>query len=207
MSRTAYICIPGIMANPSWQDGWTDRAVEWIHDAGNAGETAEKFEYYASFWGRRLGQAKRATSLATLLNKRLNRRVVLTGHSNGTDIICRALALGGHAAVVNLVAPACERDFWRNGLNEALRQRRVEKVNVWISGHDVPMKLALWSKRLLGWAGLGYGTLGIDGPANIAADVNPSVNIITKPDWQHGTYWLPEFFDPFMRELYDESQP
>lgn len=198
MNSTAHIVIPGIHHDPSSPDGWTDRAVEWTHDhwPDCAGEKAE---YFASFLFRRLGQDKRAASLASLLSKRANRRVVLTAHSNGADIICRAFKMGGRADVLNLVAPACERDFWKNGLNAALAAGRVRKVNVWISGKDAPMKLAKASKRLLGWVGLGYGTLGIDGPARDEAPGRVMVH--RKPDWGHGSYWAEEHFDAFMAEL------
>lgn len=205
VTAAVHVVVPGIHHNPSWPDGWTDRAVEWTHDLW-PDCSGEKFEYFASFIFRRFGQKDRAVNLAALLAKRANRRVILTGHSNGTDVIVRALKIGVRADVVNLIAPACERDFWKSGLNAALRNGRVGKVNIWISEHDSPMKLARLSKRMLGWAGLGYGTLGIDGPANIAPEVRHRVSIYTKAGWGHGSYFEPENFDGFMEELKNCSQ-
>jgi hypothetical protein len=146
-----YILVNGILTDPGAHDAWTDAGVTWLHTRAPATEASG---------------------------------VVLVGHSNGAEVICRALReveigtrgssslQGRHpVAEVHLIAPACEADFDRNGLNAALEYGRVGAVHVYMSGQDRALRLARWSRRLFGWLGLGYGDLGLRGPVNAAGRV------------------------------------
>jgi len=156
MKNKVYIFVNGIMNNPGQSDNWTDRAVTWmhIHTAPDV-IPAEKFEYFTGPLTRRLFQQYRSNKLARVLSFYFGADfdVVLVGHSNGCDIICRVLDMLTHPVKeVHLISPACHKPAYHNGL--------VEQLYVYIGGQDKAMKWAKLSEKLLGRWGLGYGSLG-----------------------------------------------
>src|SRR3990172_7096331 len=84
-----FVFVNGVLSNPSSFE-WTDRAVVWIHEHG-FGE-ADKYEYKAMVLTRRLGRSRRVRELAELVNAYTKQHeIALIGHSNGCDLIVRAL--------------------------------------------------------------------------------------------------------------------
>lgn len=205
---STWFLTPGILHDPAWPDGWTDRGVTNLMKRGFR---AEKFETAKQYPGLRwLTAKKRGRQFAEKIREYVYDagmgRIIIVGHSNGTVTTVDALKEPLiRADVVNLVAAACDRDFNKNGLNNALLSGRVGKVNIWISGKDSALVLANWSKRLFGWTGYSFGTLGRDGPLNVHDEVRERVNVIHKPDWEHSTYWSKEVFPVFMAELVSAS--
>lgn len=185
-----YIFVNGIMNNPGSAEGWTDRAVTWVHT--HTPDRAEKFEYFCTPMFRRFGQRERADNLAKLLRSYYGQPLTLVGHSNGCDLICRALQLGmTTVARVLLFSGACDANFEANGLNEALSRGEVQLVECFRAGKDNAMKFAKVSLTCLSWCGLGYGTLGLTGPLKVDTLVlSPLVVRETvEPGFGHSTWF------------------
>lgn len=179
MSKRVYIYINGIKTDPGNPTSWTDRAVTWTHV--NTEHYAEKFEYYAGALTRRLHQHFRANSLQRMLGFYRGWEIVLVGHSNGCDIICRVLRRLEHPVKeVHLIAGACDIPEYNRDL--------VGSVKVYIGGEDKAMLLAKLSRRLLGWLGLGYGFLGGMNPKAARAKFG-SKNVIYRPSYGHSTWF------------------
>lgn len=160
--RTCFIAINGIRTNPGDAEGWTDRFVTWINTRLPDGVVAEKFEYYASAILRRIKQRQRADEIAKKVGyyRRAGYRVVLVGHSNGCDLIARVLeACGAEIDAAHLISPAAdEEDF-----AEAIREGLIRRIHIYGSKNDGALKFAASTRPLIGWMGLGYGSLGLRG--------------------------------------------
>lgn len=154
--RRVWICINGILARPGDAEGWTDRAVTWLHL--RTGDQAEKFEYAAGPLTRRLRQQWRAEAIAKMCGYylRAGYEVSFVAHSNGADLVERVLTMPvvrpARIRSVHLFAPACGGTVFRDPPTAAL--------HLYGSPYDRALALAGLSRRLLGWAGLGYGDLG-----------------------------------------------
>jgi len=182
--------INGILTCPGKSEGWTDRAVTHAHLDMDV--FAEKLENFTGIFTRMLFQEKRARFVARIANKYLERgwNVYLRGHSNGCDIIRRALS---HTAspieAAQLVAPAVEPDFERNGFNRLLREGKVKRLMVCWSPNDRTLRLARHSHAVLNILGNAYGILGLIGPQNVAPDVESRVTAVANVQYDHGD-WL-----------------
>lgn len=178
--------INGILALPGKSEGWTDRAVTHAHL--DLGMYAEKLENFTGVFTRMLFQEKRARFVARIANKYLERgwSVYLRGHSNGCDIIRRALF---HTArpieAAQLIAAAVEPDFERNGFNQLLRDGKVKRLVVCWSPNDKALDLARYSHPILNVFGNAYGILGLIGPQNVAADVQALVTVVANVRFDH----------------------
>ncbi|WP_395752501.1 hypothetical protein [Prosthecobacter sp.] len=162
MNRTCYIAINGIRTRPGDAEGWTDRFVTWINTRLPDGVVAEKFEYYCSALLRRLRQRERADAISKKVGyyRRAGYRIVLVGHSNGCDLIARVLeACGAEIDAAHLISPAAdEEDF-----AEAIREGLIRRIHLYGSRNDGALRFACVTRRLIGWLGLGYGSLGLRG--------------------------------------------
>lgn len=189
-----FILVNGILTNPGDARAWTDRAVTWLHNFAPEPVQAEKFEYFASALTRRFHQQRHAEELAALIRQYAGRKINLVGHSNGCDLILRALAITStEIAAVHLVAAACDEDFDRNGLNEDLACGQVARVHVYTSPDDGVLKWAARPSRLLfGWLGLGYGLLGLVGPK--FALQTGKVTRHDRPGFGHSSWFTDENF-------------
>jgi pimeloyl-ACP methyl ester carboxylesterase len=94
--------------------------------------------------------------------------VSLAGHSFGTTLILEALAQHPalRATSIHLLASAAESDCERNGLNQIVERRQVERVYLYGSERDWAMFAAQVSQFIFGWRGkpkwltVRYGDLG-----------------------------------------------
>jgi pimeloyl-ACP methyl ester carboxylesterase len=194
MAKTLYVFINGILTRPSDPQGWTDRAVTYIQAKCECG-VAEKFEYFSGALTRRLRQGRRVDQVAAIISDyQLDHRIVLVGHSNGCDIILRLLE---HYPFLireaHLFAAAVEKDFNKNGLNEAITDNRLGIAHVYVSRGDEVLKYgAGMTSTLFGWAGFGYGTLGYSGPINIRR--NDRVFVHRDDLMNHGSWLTGENF-------------
>jgi pimeloyl-ACP methyl ester carboxylesterase len=195
-ARHVLVFINGILAAPGDSEGWTDRAVTWTHL--HTDFRAEKLEYFTGALTRRLYQRERARKFARMLERYADAGFTfsLIGHSNGCDLILRIaqlLALVHPIRHVHLVAAAAEADAERNGLNELLCEGTVGRAQIYASRADRALGLARLTSRPLSLLGLGYGSLGLTGPANIAAAVASRVSVIDRPGFGHSTWFADEF--------------
>jgi len=160
--RQVFIAINGIRTNPGDADGWTDRFVTWIHTRTPDGTYAEKFEYYCSALLRRVHQRERAGQIAAKVGyyRRSGHRVVLVGHSNGCDLIARVLmGCGQEIDAAHLLAPATDGEMF----DEAILSGVIRRIHIYGSANDEALKFARNTRKLIGWCGLGYGYLGLQG--------------------------------------------
>lgn len=189
-----HIFVCGISNYPGSSHGWTDQAVTWCLERGLL---ADKFEYLALPLSRWVMQSRRIANLQEVINRHHDKPLRLIGHSNGCDIICHAIAQGAvlENAVVHLISPATEADCEKNGLNQALREKRIRQLHVHWGGCDSAMKWAHFSKVMVGWMGLGYGTMGQHGPKTIDPDVKNRVVLDYEKNFGHSTWfetrWMP----------------
>lgn len=186
------ININGILAFPGRSDGWTDRAVTLGHK--QLGMREEKFEHFSGVITRPFWQEKRAIALANLANTYLRGgwTVFLRGHSNGCDVICRAIKHIEHGFIagIQLIAGACQADFVKNGLNDALLHQRVQKVVLNCSPDDRALWLARASHPVLNFFANGYGSLGFSGPLNVLDAIEHRVHTHWHPGFDHGDYLI-----------------
>jgi pimeloyl-ACP methyl ester carboxylesterase len=186
-----FVFVNGILARSGDHDGWTDRAVTWTNT--NTVYKAEKWEYTAGALTRRLFQQERAEKIATMVAfyQRAGYEVVLVGHSNGCDIIARVLALRCAEAwyfsspirSAHLFAPAADAaDFQR-----ALDEGDLQGLHIYGSANDKALKAGSISRTLFGWAGLGYGSLGLMNDATFLLD--PRVAFIDREDFGHSDWF------------------
>jgi predicted alpha/beta hydrolase family esterase len=195
-----FIFVNGILNCPGSSNGWTDRAVTWIHT--HTEHRAEKFEYFSPVIFRRWFLKDWTNDLAELVAKYAGKPLVLVGHSNGCELICRTVKISGaQIRGLHLISGACAADFYTNGLNAALKANRVGKVVAYVAEKDLPMKIARVSQNLIGWLGLGYGTLGLNGPLRTAIEVENRVMPVRQPDFGHSTWFLDENFDDLMKTI------
>lgn len=204
-----YIFVNGILSMPGDADGWTDRAVTWINTRTSA--KGEKWEYATGPLLRRIKQQERAQKIATLIAyyERAGYEVILVGHSNGCDIIGRVLALRGHEPwyyaqplrSVHLFAAAADAEPFL----AALDRQSVGRIFIYRGGRDRALQLGRFSRRVVGWAGLGYGSLGREDPDNTAAlelAYRPGVAVHQEPAYGHSDWFIRgEFFEVTMRHI------
>jgi hypothetical protein len=204
MKKRIFIFVNGILNNPGSADNWTDRATVWVHKHTLHG--AEKFEYFAGPITRRLFQSKHAKNLAAMIGEFTadpEIEVVLVGHSNGCDLICRALKLLPFETFksIHLISPACDANFNSNGLNRSLTFDRVESIYVHVSEKDKAMKFAALTGKFLGYFQLGYGTLGLSGPLEVLPNVQERVTCIRYPEFSHSTIFELQNFERLMASI------
>lgn len=208
------VAVPGILSKPGWAFGWTDQIVTWFQQPPRLWR-AEKFEYFARPLTRWIRQGKRARNLAHVLYSHRHSTLHLVCHSNGGDVVCRALKelrdsqqfdpnySEVRIGTIQFIASAAHADFEKNGLNFALRTGLVRRVAIYQGGKDeVLNKLARWSRRL-GWiVGLGYGTMGYDEPLNVHPDVRDRVTVIREPQFDHGLWFKPGIIGTTFERLF-----
>lgn len=201
MKKSVIIFVNGILTFPGDTRDWNYRAVVWAHLKTEL--HAQAVEYFCGPIGRAFGQRKRAAKIVELLQAYADWDIILVGHSNGCAVILKALAstlVYPHIKAIHLVSGACEADFVRNGLNEAIEDGRVGFVGVYCGGKDLALRLA---SRWLGRA-LGYGVLGLHGPRNVSPNARDSVGELTWPSFGHSDCWLPEHFDRTMKHFFSQ---
>ena len=187
MNRRAYIFVPGVLNYPGNANDWTDKAVTWIHLRQTC-EAAEKFEYMALPLSRRLLAQRRAEQLAALIDRYPveSFSLVLAGHSNGCDLVARALWLCKRAAnFVHLFAPAVPADPKFHRLKRLVETGRVGFLNLYLSGHD-----GMLSRSHLG---------GI--PAEAVREQfrdEHHTAVLDQPKFGHSTWWSPAQFEASM---------
>lgn len=212
MSRTVFICVNGILTDPGDAYGWTDRAEEWINAQG-CEVRADSFEYFSGALTRRLHQAKR---VAIVLDKVRfwqwhGFAIRLVGHSNGADIICRLLSVALERAITidaaYLIAAAADRELSRYHIPLYAAAHPDFRLHCLCSANDRALQLARrtqWLRVL----GLGYGTLGLEGPAIDGVSFSGGKGDWLRCKWEnsfdHSTWFDPAHFEDTMRLITGE---
>jgi len=202
--RTLFLAINGIRFRPGNAHGWPERFCDYINFRTPDGVVADRREYYTSALTRFIGQRKRTDELARKVSRanQSGYRVVLVGHSNGCDIIARLLRdVGAAVASCHLFAPAAqEEDF-----EDAITNNVVKRIHIYGSLNDEALQFAAITRVLCGWAGLGYGSLGLRG-GEFAAKHHGRVSDHSNHSYGHST-WFTEgpIFEKTMRMIVDND--
>lgn len=168
MKPHVWICINGIRTNPGDDQGWTDRATTGLMlraAAQGRPAYAEKYEYHTLALTRRLHQERRAQGITKMVAFWFTSgaTISLVAHSNGCALAERVLDIAWkkwpefrfHS--VHFYAPASDGQH----LARALLVGQLGHAYLHGQTQDAALRLGRWSRRLLGWAGLGYGDLGL----------------------------------------------
>jgi len=174
MRRRIYIFVNGILCRPGNADHWTDRAVTWIHT--NTSYRAEKFEYLAAPLVRFLFQDRRALTLAKMLSfyDSRNWEIVLVGHSNGCDVITKAMQhrledkRDEQFDQVHFYAPAIIPSAGIPALKDMLERQSIYKLVINVGGCDRVLKTLQGLGGLLRKLGARYGAIGGMNPDKLA---------------------------------------
>lgn len=180
--------------------------MTWLHTNEEAlplNLRAEKIEYLCGPLDRALGQKDRAHKLFFTLDRYRGWANTVAGHSNGADVILTMMRDYRDWPTIHrlhLLCGATDADFEKNGLNAWLRAGRIHEVCVYVAGKDLALRLA----HTIPGKMLGYGTLGLHGPQNVAEDVRGRVNCIWSGPWRHyghSSCWEPRNFSRTMRAI------
>ena len=186
MHGEVWILLNGIRTVAGAPDGWVDRASRLMRTRWSL--HAEKFEYTTSFlFTRAAFQPERVRDLEYYINayREEGWKVNLIGHSNGGELITRAVRDYPHDNIgkVVLIAGATEKDMVESGWDDALHSGEVDELVIFKSDGDKTLKKAAgWSQKLFGWnkltRPLSYGQMGLYGPQNVAEDIKDKVKVI-----------------------------
>lgn len=192
--------INGILTRPGDQFGWTDRAEGWFlrfrdHDV-------DSYEYWHTAILSRLFTERRKTRDAAELVRGYCEAwptapvLHLVAHSRGCEIARRLIVEHGlQVRSLHLFAGAIEADFYRNGLNAALRSGQLREAYVYTSQSDGIL-------RWIAGASFGlYGRLGYTGPRNVDPEVRRRVWVIQRNGFGHGDWFTPSNFRESMQHI------
>ncbi len=208
------VAVPGILSKPGWAFGWTDQIVSWFQRPPRLWR-AEKFEYFSPVLLRWVKQPKRARELAELLYSHRHSTIHLVCHSNGGDVVCRALKelrarwqfdpnyREVRIGTIQFIASAAPANFEENGLNEALRLGQVQRVAIYQGGKDEVLNKFARVSRWLGWVvNLGYGTMGYDEPRQVNDTVRERGAVTREPQFNHGLWFKPGIIETTFERLF-----
>ena len=199
--ETVWFFVNGILTWPGRSSNWTGRAVTHTM-AHHPDLKAEKVEYFSfATIDRVLGQRRRIDLMQQTMQEYLNKNfyIHIAAHSNGTDVVLDTLDWLKWPQVesLHLLAPACQADFGKNGLNQALRNNSLGTAHVYLGKKDWPMRFAKsWLGRCFYDKPLGYyGPLHVD---QDIASVKKRVVIHEREDFGHSDWFG---MDNFSRTL------
>lgn len=171
MNRRVYILVPGILTSTSDASSWCVRMSDDImRICRSTSACATEFRYFSGPFTRRIKQRRHAVELASVIESwgRAGFEIVLVGHSNGCDLIERAVRLSGsRIRSIHLIAAASKRDFCAAGYIERILSGSIGEISIHFSKSDsILSRFGKWS-GIFSVFGLGYGRLGELGPINV----------------------------------------
>jgi hypothetical protein len=163
--RTLILIINGILTDPRKDNAWTDNAEPWLETMLEEPAVVFRYEYNATPLLRRWGQARRARRIAEIIEwyQMHGFRVILIGHSNGCDLIARVLKTT-QVDQAHLISPATDE----SEMDVGIKAGNVGLVCIYGSANDAALKYGARLSRILSLGLLGYGSLGLRGPAYAA---------------------------------------
>lgn len=195
MTERAFIFVPGVRTDVEDRSNWCHRADRWVRDNGLG--HAEVYWYETKATLRWAEQGRHAKGLSDLIWSYISDPhdpvpVTLVGHSNGCELILRAMREWPElrARSIHLIAAAADADCRRNGING------LKSAGLYLYGS--PDDGALKLGRLTSWLrifGCGYGDLGRAGPQRNAY----TIPCDWRPGYGHSTWFDPDRFDETMR--------
>lgn len=192
-----YILLPGIRSQTADAKNWAPQMATDINLYCQYAK-GDEYRYFASALLHRLKLEEHAGQVSDLARRYwiAGYEPILAAHSDGCEIARRVIVEGPAIfRAVHFFSAACDNDFATSGLNEALRKGKVGELILHTSkGDGVLNILARNSKRFFSWLGVAYGTLGFDGPKNLAEDQAHKVTVDQRQgfdhsDWFNGANW------------------
>lgn len=195
-----YLYEHGINSVPSsWRD-WVNRAIAYTHLKTDF--RAQSLFYFTTALTVFVRERSRSRAFADLLLKyaKAGWEIHLVGHSNGTRVLLEGLRLANWPAIknVHLVCGACDCNFERLGLNNALYTGKIEKAFVYRGAKDWAMKIenTMPGKFIFN---IPDRPLGLSGPTNVRQSLKEVVVETVWPDYGHSDCWLPANFEKTMQ--------
>lgn len=185
MTSPLVILVPGLFTCPRDDDDWDNAAAKLVRATSRECFT---LQYWAGVILGKLAHPFRVRRLVKLLIANRQRHITIIAHSNGCRIAVDALRHRDvMVEVLALVAAACDSNFVANGLNDAIRDTRVNQILVFKSRKDGALALAKRTAPWLDRVGLDYGWLGLEGPRYLVGMFAWRVTVTDKPighsDW------------------------
>jgi pimeloyl-ACP methyl ester carboxylesterase len=204
--KTIWFVVRGIAGSPSNFLEWEYEARDFIIQSLNIPAVA--ISYATSFLTVWRNRGMRAQRLAAVIQSYAEKdwRINIIAHSEGTVVATDALRLLCWPRIeqLHLVCGACDADFERLGINQALKLDRLARVHCWMAGHDTAMqfeKLALG--RILFQV---HKPLGLKGPGNIHPQFKNFVQEHWEAPWDgygHSDCWLPGNLERTTKQFLD----
>lgn len=187
--KRAYILVPGIFSNTGDARNWAPVMASDINIGEEDGK-GDEFRYFTNALDHKFKMNDRVQWIIALAVRYYAAGYDLTyvGHSDGCEM-GRRVFLAGPAiwGAAHFFAPACDADFQRNGLNGALMDGKVGKLTVHASSADAVLGILA---RYTAWLPfIAYGTLGCDGPNNVAAEAASRLSVDMRHDLGHGDWF------------------
>lgn len=187
MQRTAIIVVNGILTDPRRDNAWTDTSVDWFNTHCHNPVVTTSYEYNADIVFGKLGQSHRVKAIIERVKEyhRHGDRIILIGHSNGCDIIAKVLH-EVHVDEAHLISPATDEKEIELGI----AMNNVNHVHIYGSTRDMALKIGAQLSRFITFGLLGYGSLGLRGPA-LAAKWPGVVHDYSNNSFGHSTWITP----------------
>lgn len=197
-----YFFIAGINADTADIDGWTERAER---SCERRGLRANAYPYHVNALDRWVWQAKHVRNATRCLRESLmtSDDVVIAAHSNGVAIALGMLRADPAMVVseLHLIAGAAFASYKDNGLNDAIARHQVGKVFLYCSRDDLALKAAQTTRKFLRFVGLGFGSIGLTGPADMSDEADARTRVIWHEGFDHSTYFDDANFRDTMRAI------
>lgn len=196
-----YFFIPGINTNTADIDGWHDRAERYCE---RLGLRANAYPYHVTALDRWIHQAGHIRNAMRCLREGVmpDERIAVTTHSNGAAIACGMLREyhDWHVSELHLVAGAEFASYEQNGLNAAVDRGQVKAIFLYCSRSDRALKAAKATRKVLRFVGLGFGSIGLTGPADMSDEADARTRVVWRDGFDHSDYFTPaENFESTMR--------
>ena len=205
MKKTVILFERGISG---WQSivgdwfNWPNEAIAWSHQ--NTDFRGQTLTYFTGPILAGLTRRYRAANFARLISKYDGWNIRLVAHSEGTATTLEAIQLCRNVKIeqVHLLCGACDANFERNNLNNALYVGQVIKVFCYRGGKDMAMRI---ENTLLGkfffQVDESDKPLGLVGPQNVRPSNKDKIGELVWPDFGHSFCWLPKNFVQTMRHF------
>lgn len=181
-----YLVVNGILSRPEDIHGWTDLFEDFYQNEEYA---CSRYEYFCGALTRFMTQGKRVKELTEII-KRIKSPLVYVGHSNGCELFGRLMKdTDVRFEAAHLFAPAMDPDCNQNGITFGLLSERVKNVYLYCSRKDLVLKDWASKTSFLRAIGLGYGTLGYDGPKNILKNIEHRIDVTWENRYDHSDWF------------------
>jgi len=201
--RDQFLFINGILTMPGNSRAWTDKAVQWFNRNAPENAVSDKFEYYSPALLRRLYQDGHAADLAEVISEYAGARIHLVAHSNGCDLIARALRpTSTQIHTIHLISAALERDFELNGMGERITRGQIHRIYCLCSKGDKVLGVLARATQVATLGLLGYGDLGCRGAKK---PVPPRVHHYWRDTMGHSDWFNPSNFTTTMDEILTQA--